>query len=105
MNVCNNLECLSVAGLSSLVQCLWARPEAYSGATLRLERLAGDKRFSLLQAFINQASKKFYNIGTWRQCYKLFIFVAVAQELKPEFSTQGSLVAFTGKPIQDRGQA
>jgi hypothetical protein len=42
MNFRNKLECLSLASLSSLVRCLWARPGAYSrgehqkGVSLRL---------------------------------------------------------------------
>jgi hypothetical protein len=34
-----------------------------SEASFRLERLAKDKRFSLLQKFVNYRRKKFYNIG------------------------------------------
>ncbi len=29
MDFHNKLECLSLAGLASLVQCLWLRPRAY----------------------------------------------------------------------------
>ncbi len=72
---------LSLASLSSLVQCLYVRPGAYPSETpfrcptLRqapglthkqqtsLERLATDKHSSLLRTFVNYVRKKFYNIG------------------------------------------
>jgi hypothetical protein len=70
-----------MASLSSLVSYFWARPGAYHtveylkdaslgkspGSPLnlftRLERLARNKQSSLLQKFINDGRKKFYNIG------------------------------------------
>jgi hypothetical protein len=61
----NKRECLSLASLSSLVQCLWVTPGAYtrggkSGAT---ERLSRDKHSSLLRISVNYDRKKFYRIG------------------------------------------
>jgi hypothetical protein len=76
MNVCNKLECLSLADLSSLVSSLWVGPETY----LRVECLKGvslrqaqalwqifdkagkatrDKQSSLLQTLINYGRKCF----------------------------------------------
>jgi hypothetical protein len=90
MNFLNNLECLSLSGLYSQVYCLWVRPGAYpseapfrysplgQAASLahkhypRLEMLARVIHSSLLRKFVNYGRKKFYNFGTWAQCYKTF---------------------------------
>ncbi len=75
----NKLERLSLASLFSLVYCLWVPPGAYPRVerlkgslrpypqTLaRLERLARDKRSSLLQKFATFGRKKIYN-SPWSQ--------------------------------------
>ncbi len=77
------LDCLSLASLSSFVNCLWARPGAYPRVQnlkvssigvgscftnkyqTRLERLSRDKHSGLLRTFVNYVRKKFYNIGPW----------------------------------------
>ena len=66
------------ASLSILVKCLWVTPGAYhrveymNGASLasltrkqstRLERLAMNNHFSLLQTFLYYVRKELYNIG------------------------------------------
>ncbi len=38
----------------------------------RLERLAKEKRSSLLRKVVTYRRKKFYNIVTWSHCYKAF---------------------------------
>ncbi len=87
----NKLQCVSLVGLSRLVQCLYIKQGAYpiGGAPERffnrvgscctnrhqtkLERLAMYKHSSLLQTLVNYGRKKFYNIGPWTQCCKTFI--------------------------------
>jgi hypothetical protein len=64
MNVCNKLECLSLAGLCSLVKCLWESLGAYLRVDTHehytyLERLVSDKLSSLLQTFVNNGRKNF----------------------------------------------
>jgi len=49
VNVRNKLECLSLAGLFSFVQCLWTRPGAYP----TVEMSGRDKRSSLQCCHIN----------------------------------------------------
>ncbi len=79
---CNSLmmvigECLLLADLSSLIQCLWIKP----GACLRVKHMKGritvlvannrlswrglpwTKHSSLLQAFVSEGCKKSYNTG------------------------------------------
>ncbi len=81
MNVHNEIEFLSLAGLSILIKCVWVRPGAYprvehlkgdsigltpallSNIMLGLERLARDKHSCLLRTFENFGHKFFYNIG------------------------------------------
>ncbi len=81
MDFRNKLECLSLASLSILVLCLWVRPGAYlrvehlkvaslryalalpANIRTRLERLARDKHFSLLQKSVNYGHKIFYSTG------------------------------------------
>jgi hypothetical protein len=53
-----NIECLSLASLSSLVQYLWVRLEPTRGKLVR------DKYSSLLLTFVNYRRKKFYNMGS-----------------------------------------
>ncbi len=57
MDFRNKLECLSLASLSNLVQCLQPTHKHYT----KFERLARDKHFSLLQKSVNYGSKKFYS--------------------------------------------
>ncbi len=79
MNVCNKLECLSLAGLFSLM--FVNKAGVYSGEapfrcfTLGLApgltykhytmliKLVRDKPFSLLQTFVNFGHKQLYDIG------------------------------------------
>jgi hypothetical protein len=78
-NICNKLECLSIAGLSTILLCLWVRSGAnHSGAhercfpqvgsyltrnlLTRLERLARDNYSILLQTLINY-SRKLITLG------------------------------------------
>ncbi len=86
-------ECLSLASLSSLVQCQRVRPEPYLSeapfrcSTLgqapsltnkdqaRLERLAIDKHSRLLRKFINYGRNKFYDTGHWYSYYKTYVAV------------------------------
>ncbi len=80
--VCNKLGCLSLAGLSILIQCLRVRPGDYSrvgGAHERCftwvgcritnkhwrEKLARDKRSRLLRIYVNYGCKKFNNNRPW----------------------------------------
>ncbi len=66
-DLCNKLDCLSLASLSSLVECLWVRPGASYPRVehltrkhcTRLERLARDKHSSLLQKPLITAVKSF----------------------------------------------
>jgi hypothetical protein len=95
MNVCNKLECFSLAGFCSLVSNepgAYPRVEYLKGASLglplaslknktRLEKLARDKHSSLLRTFVNCGRKKFYGIGP-RLCY----FRLKAATLQPERS-------------------
>ncbi len=80
-NFLNKLECLSLASLSSLTQCLLVRQGTYLskapskcsiiGQALsinlkqktKLERPVRNKHSSLLRKFRNHGQKKFYNIG------------------------------------------
>ena len=93
MNFHNKLECLSLASLSSLVYCLWAR----SGAYPRVEHLKNSS-IGLAQALPtnirlcwkslldtntlafnmkirNLWTKMFYNIDNRGQCYKTLLDV------------------------------
>ncbi len=88
MNFCNELECLSLESLSSLVLVIAGKARAYpsdaffSCSTLgyapglthkhqtRVERLARVKHSSVLRKFINYGPKKFYRIGS--SAMKLF---------------------------------
>jgi hypothetical protein len=79
---------LSLASLSRVVYCLWARPGSYSrvehlkanGVSFcftnklytRLERLVWDKHSSLLRKFITYGRKKSYKIGPWCRYHKTF---------------------------------
>ncbi len=82
-NFLNKLECLLLAGLSSLVQCLWVRAGAYpiitqvcSGLSCKhwssLEKADRAKNSSFFQILVNYDTKKFSNIGPRCQHYKTF---------------------------------
>jgi hypothetical protein len=66
MDFRNKLECLSLSRFSSLVLCLWVRPEAYP----RVEHLKGA---SLLQKSVNYGQKSLITLapGQW---YLAFTF-------------------------------
>jgi len=71
-------ERLSLAGLYSLVECLWVKPGGLSWSLAsdrcftresfdltRLEKPAKCKHSSLLQTLVNYGWKKFYDFGAW----------------------------------------
>jgi len=65
MKVQNELKSLSLAGFSSIVQCLRVRPEPTWGAPVKgrlQEKPAKDEHSSLLK---NYGHGKFCNIGPW----------------------------------------
>ncbi len=79
---------LSLAGRLTLAYCLRVWPGDYAirlkGASLGQapalllgwEGFAKDEHSSLFGPFLINEGIKFYNIGTWIQCYKTFSFVA-----------------------------
>ncbi len=89
MNVCNKLERLSLALVSSLINCIWGKarrmplseaPEMSftwvgSGRThkylTKLEMLAKDKYSSLFRTFVNYGRKKFCNFRPCTEVNKL----------------------------------
>jgi hypothetical protein len=58
-----------------------------------MDIFAGDKHFSLLQAFIKNGCKKFNNVGPRGQCYKAFYSHKLrARVFVPRKLFQGSVV-------------
>jgi hypothetical protein len=88
MNAHNKLECLSLPqpslmfvgtdetylSVKLLKRCfIWVSSCLIHKHYTRLEMLARDKHFSLLQKFVIYDCKWFYNIGAKRQCYKKIV--------------------------------